>query len=137
VRRALAIACVLDFVDSLPEKLDTKIGDRGVTLSGGQKQRIAIARAIFADPAVLLLDEAMSALDPESEGAVQKALDAAMVSRTTVMVSHRISTVIETAANCVVMQRGSVVEEGPPKHLLLNSNGPLRLLYEIQQRCIN
>lgn len=137
VRRALQIACVLDFVDSLPEKLDTKIGDRGVTLSGGQKQRIAIARAIISDPPVLLLDEAMSALDPESEGAVQKALDSAMVSRTTVMVSHRISTVIESASHCIVMHRGLVVEQGSPKDLLQRSDGPLRLLYETQQRYIN
>lgn len=137
VRRALSIACIMDFVESLPEKLDTKLGDRGVTLSGGQKQRIAIARAIISDPPVLLLDEAMSALDPESEGSVQKALDSAMVSRTTVMVSHRISTVLESASNCIVMQKGKVVEEGPPKDLVQTPGGPFRLLYEIQQRNIN
>jgi ABC-type multidrug transport system fused ATPase/permease subunit len=143
VERAIEIACISSFVHQLPEGLETKVGDRGVTLSGGQKQRIAIARAIVANPPILLLDEAMSALDPESEGMVQKALNSAMKSRTTIMVSHRISTVIESADHCIVMHKGKVVEQGNPKELLANPMAPhdsevsLKVLYEIQQKYIN
>ena len=143
ISKALKIACISDFISNLPDGLDTKVGDRGVTLSGGQKQRIAIARAIISNPPILLLDEAMSALDPESEGAVQKALNGAMKARTTIMVSHRISTVIDAADHCVVMHKGKVVEEGNPKKLLLEPQAPagsevsLKILYEIQQKYIN
>lgn len=141
ILRATNIACISDFINQLPEKVETKVGDRGVTLSGGQKQRIAIARAIIANPPILLLDEAMSALDPESETAVQKALNAAMKSRTTVMISHRISTVIDAADHCVVLHKGSVVEQGPPRELLEkvseSNTMSLRLLYDIQQKAIN
>jgi ABC-type multidrug transport system fused ATPase/permease subunit len=139
ILRATRIAWIADFIDNLPDKLETKIGDRGVTLSGGQKQRIAIARAIIANPPILLLDEAMSALDPESEDAVQKALQSAMKERTTVMVSHRISTVIDIADNCIVMHKGNVVEQGNPRELLKKTSEKdtmsLRTLYDIQQRC--
>jgi ABC-type multidrug transport system fused ATPase/permease subunit len=142
VQNAMQIACISDFVMQLPDGLETKVGDRGVTLSGGQKQRIAIARAIVANPPVLLLDEAMSALDPESEGMVQKALNRAMKSRTTIMVSHRISTVIDSADHCIVMHKGRVVEQGNPKELLVSpqsqdSEVSLRVLFEIQQKYIN
>ena len=136
VNRALSIACVFDFVDSLPQKISTEIGDRGVTLSGGQKQRIAIARAVITNPPILLLDEAMSALDPESEVAVQKALNSAMKLRTTVMVSHRISSVIEMADHVVVMHKGLIVEQGAPRLLLENESNKansLRMLYQSQQ----
>ena len=143
LERAIRTACIADFIHQLPDGLETRVGDRGVTLSGGQKQRIAIARAIVANPPILLLDEAMSALDPESEVMVQTALNAAMKSRTTIMVSHRISTVIESADHCVVMHKGKVIEEGNPKHLLASPQTPpgnevsLKVLYEIQQKYIN
>jgi len=136
IHRALAIACIADFVESLPQKIFTEIGDRGVTLSGGQKQRIAIARAIITNPPILLLDEAMSALDPESEVAVQRALNSAMKSRTTIMVSHRISSVIEMADYVVVMHKGAIVEKGVPRTLLEDGSGKsmsLRMLYQSQQ----
>ena len=140
IERAMAIACISDFVRQLPRGLETQIGDRGVTLSGGQKQRIAIARAVVCNPPVLLLDEAMSALDPESEDAVQKALQSAMRSRTTLMVSHRISTVIDSADHCVVIHKGEVVEQGAPRDLLAKpqsrSEVSLKLLYELQQKYI-
>lgn len=142
INKALRIACIHEFIAGLPEGLDTKVGDRGVTLSGGQKQRIAIARAIISNPPILLLDEAMSALDPESEGAVQKALNAAMKERTTIMVSHRISTVIDSADHCIVMHKGQVIEEGNPKMLLQNPQAPpncevsLKILHDIQQKYI-
>jgi ABC-type multidrug transport system fused ATPase/permease subunit len=139
VTRALSIACINEFIDSLPQNILTEIGDRGVTLSGGQKQRIAIARAVISNPPILLLDEAMSALDPESEDSVQKALNAAMKSRTTIMVSHRISSVIDAADQVVVMYKGCLVEKGIPQELLnrpLCKNGDmsLRMLYQLQQR---
>jgi ABC-type multidrug transport system fused ATPase/permease subunit len=143
IARAIQIACIDEFVNQLPDRLETKVGDRGVTLSGGQKQRIAIARAIVANPPILLLDEAMSALDPESEGMVQKALNAAMKSRTTVMVSHRISTVIDSADYCIVMHKGKIVEQGNPKELLAlpertnTGEVSLKVLFEIQKRYIN
>ncbi len=114
----------------------TEVGDRGVTLSGGQKQRIAIARAVITNPPILLLDEAMSALDPESEVAVQRALNSAMKARTTIMVSHRISSVIEMADHVVVMHKGEIVEQGEPRKLLESDCGKsmsLRMLYNSQQ----
>ena len=141
LKRAISIAYIAEFVASLPDQLDTKIGDRGVTLSGGQKQRIAIARAIVSNPPILLLDEAMSALDPESEESVQKALSSAMKARTTIMVSHRISSVIDVADHCIVLHKGEVVQQGHPRDLLNEPPGPagsmsLKLLYDIQQRSV-
>jgi ATP-binding cassette subfamily B protein len=111
VRAAAKAAHALDFLDALPEGLGTFLGEKGVRLSGGQRQRLAIARAILRDPPVLLLDEATSALDAESERMVQDALDRLMHGRTTLIVAHRLATVLN-ADRIVVMDQGRVVETG-------------------------
>ena len=117
LRDALRTANALDFVEALPQGLDTPLGERGVLLSGGQRQRIAIARAVLADAPVLLLDEATSALDAQSERAIQDALETLMRGRTTVVVAHRLATV-KKADRIVVMDRGGIVAEGDHATLL-------------------
>ncbi len=111
IRRVAEAAHALEFLDNLPDGLDTFLGERGVRLSGGQRQRIAIARALLRDPAVLLLDEATSALDAESEKAVQLALDELMHERTTLVIAHRLATV-RKADRIAVIQNGLVVATG-------------------------
>ncbi|CAI5497944.1 unnamed protein product, partial [Closterium sp. Naga37s-1] len=110
VVEAARAANVHGFISGLPEGYDTQVGERGVQLSGGQKQRIAIARAILKDPAVLLLDDATSALDAESEVAVQSALNRIMIGRTTIVVAHRLSTICH--ANCIAVLQVRGVEGG-------------------------
>jgi len=111
VRAAAEAAHALDFLDAMPEGFDTFLGEKGVRLSGGQRQRLAIARAILRDPPILLLDEATSALDAESERMVQDALDRLMKGRTTLIIAHRLATVLN-ADRIVVMDRGQVVATG-------------------------
>lgn len=115
--RAAKMANAHDFITSLPDGYNTKVGQRGFLLSGGQKQRVAIARAVVSDPKILLLDEATSALDTKSEGVVQAALDEAAKGRTTIVIAHRLST-IRDADNIVVMQQGRIVEQGTHDQLL-------------------
>ncbi len=105
------------FVSALPEGYGTLLGERGVTLSGGQRQRIAIARALLRDAPILLLDEATSALDAESEVLVQKALDKLMVGRTTLVIAHRLSTVLK-ADRILVLNEGRLAEEGNHQSLI-------------------
>ena len=106
-----------EFIESFPEGLDTKVGDRGVQLSGGQRQRIAIARALLKDPQLLILDEATSALDSESERLVQEALDRLMKGRTSVVIAHRLST-IRKAHQILVMEQGQGIEHGTHDELM-------------------
>ncbi len=117
VRQACIQAYADDFIQQLPDKYDTRVGDRGSLLSGGQKQRIAIARSVISNPRILLLDEATSALDPASEKKVQAALDNVSKSRTTIMIAHKLSTV-QKADKIIVLGRGVVVEEGTHQQLL-------------------
>ena len=117
VHDALRGANLLEFVNSLPQGVDTVVGHNGSQLSGGQRQRLAIARAIYKDAPVLILDEATSALDSESERAVQAALETLMRGRTTLVIAHRLST-IEHADRVVVLDAGRVVEQGPHATLL-------------------
>ena len=116
IRLAARDALAEDFIGELSEGFDSQIGERGVTLSGGQRQRIAIARAILRDAPILLLDEATSALDAESEGLVQKALDRLMVGRTTLVIAHRLATVLK-ADRILVLDGGRIVEEGTHRSL--------------------
>lgn len=114
---ALKAANAWNFVEAMPEGLETTVGERGGNLSGGQRQRIAIARAILKNPAVMILDEATSALDSESEKWVQDALDRLMENRTAIMVAHRLSTVNQ-ADKIVVLQDGQIVEQGTHNELI-------------------
>ena len=111
IREAARLANALEFVDRLPNGMDTMVGERGVKLSGGQRQRVAIARAILADCPILVLDEATSALDSESEAAVQGALQNLMAGRTSIVVAHRLSTVA-SLDRIVVIEDGKIVEDG-------------------------
>jgi len=111
IRQALRKAALESFVDSLPQGLDTMVGERGAKLSGGQRQRLAIARALLKDAPILLLDEATSALDTATEREVQEALERGMSGRTTLVIAHRLST-IERADRIVVLEGGRIVEQG-------------------------
>ncbi|MHB8256259.1 MAG: ABC transporter transmembrane domain-containing protein [Acidiferrobacterales bacterium] len=117
VHLAADAAYATEFIDRLPRGFDSDLGERGVRLSGGQRQRIAIARAILRDPAVLLLDEATSALDAESERMVQQALERIMVGRTTIIIAHRLATVLK-ADRIAVMLEGRIVASGRHEHLI-------------------
>ncbi|MGK0187673.1 MAG: ABC-type multidrug transport system fused ATPase/permease subunit [Verrucomicrobiales bacterium] len=119
------------FIESFPEGYDTVVGDRGIRLSGGQRQRIAIARAILADPAVLILDEATSSLDSESEQLVQEALDKLMQNRTSIIIAHRLATVRD-ADRIIVLKNGEIAESGTHTELSAKEAGVYRMLAELQ-----
>lgn len=130
IEKAAKMANAYNFINELPEKFETEVGERGTLLSGGQKQRIAIARALIQNPQILILDEATSALDTQSEKLVQDALDKLMVNRTTFVIAHRLST-IRNADKIVVMENGRIREIGKHQELL-DKNGIYRQLYDIQ-----
>jgi subfamily B ATP-binding cassette protein MsbA len=114
----------------MPQGYDTMIGERGVRISGGQKQRVTIARAIIRNPSILILDEATSSLDTESEHQVQKALEQLMKNRTTIVIAHRLST-IQNASRIIVMSGGRVIQEGT-HDALLAQGGLYQELYNMQ-----
>ncbi len=117
IHEAAATANAIDFISSLPEGFDTEIGERGVKLSGGQKQRISIARAVLADPRILILDEATSMVDSESEYLIQQALVKLVAGRTTFIIAHRLSTV-KRADQILVLENGNIVEHGRHEELV-------------------
>lgn len=120
-----------EFVSGFPEGLDTLVGEKGVKLSGGQKQRIAIARAILRDPDLLILDEATSSLDAQSESYIQEALEAFMENRTTIIIAHRLSTV-KNADKILVIRDGHIVEQGRHEDLITISDGYYNELLKLQ-----
>jgi len=128
IEAAARAAHAWEFIETLPQGIDTAIGERGAALSGGQRQRLAIARALLKDAPVLILDEATSALDNRSEQHVQEALRTAMTGRTTIVIAHRLSTV-ELADRIVVMDAGRIVEEGTHAQLLARA-GVYAQLYQ-------
>ena len=130
LNRALKSACLDEFVSSLPNGLDTAIGERGVLLSGGQKQRVAIARAFIKNAPIVILDEATSALDNKSEAIVQQAIDNLMKDRTVFVIAHRLSTV-QNADQIVVINEGNIVEKGSHQELL-DLKGAYHALYMAQ-----
>jgi len=127
---ALQAANALEFVNELPDGVNTLVGERGARISGGQKQRLAIARALIRDPRILILDEATSALDSQSESAIQSALETLMHDRTTFVVAHRLSTV-QKADQILVLDRGELVETGRHSDLV-HAGGLYQRLYEAQ-----
>lgn len=132
ITRATKLSEAINFINNLPERFETQVGERGIQLSGGQKQRIAISRAIVKNPSILLLDEATSALDAESEKSVQEALDRLMVGRTTVVVAHRLSTV-RNADIIAVVQNGVIVETGSHEELISRPNSAYTSLVQLQE----
>ena len=129
---AAQAAHIHDLIDSLPEKYDAQVGERGVKISGGEKQRIAIARAILKAPPILIFDEATSALDSDSEHAIQQELERLSLNRTTLIIAHRLSTVVG-AHDILVMDKGRIVERGSHRELL-ERNGMYARLWFRQQR---
>jgi len=124
-------ANALEFIERFPERFDTIVGERGTQLSGGQRQRIAIARAILKDPKILILDEATSSLDSESEKLVQEALEKLMKGRTSIVIAHRLSTV-RKADEIVVLEQGEIVEKGTHEDLMKITEGKYNKLIQLQ-----
>ena len=127
VSEASGIANALEFIEELPEKFETNIGDGGNSLSGGQKQRLSIARAVLKNPPIMILDEATSALDTESEQLVQKALEKMMENRTSLVIAHRLST-IQKADAIIVLKKGEIVEQGKHEALLKKKSEYFKLV---------
>jgi len=135
INQAIKSACLDDFIKTLPNGIDTQIGERGVLLSGGQKQRVAIARAFLKNAPIVILDEATSALDNKSESIVQQAIDNLMYDRTVLVIAHRLST-IQNADKIIVINEGKIIEQGNHE-TLLNMNGAYHSLYMAQFKSKN
>jgi ABC-type multidrug transport system fused ATPase/permease subunit len=131
VMEAAKQANAYDFIMSFPDRFETLVGDRGIQLSGGQRQRVAIARAVLKNPSILILDEATSSLDSESERLVQEALDKLMIGRTSIVIAHRLST-IRNADKIIVLQKGEVLEMGTHQELINNEDGLYNKLSKLQ-----
>jgi ATP-binding cassette, subfamily B, bacterial len=131
IYKAAQAANAMEFIDKLPEKFNTAVGERGVTLSGGQRQRLAIARAIIRQSPILILDEPTSGLDSESEQLVVEALDHLMEGKTSVVIAHRLTT-IKRASKIYVIENGGVAESGTHEELLQREDGVYRKLHDIQ-----
>jgi ATP-binding cassette subfamily C protein CydCD len=129
VRAAARAANIDDFIMALPDGYATRIGERGLQLSGGQRQRVAIARALLRDAPILILDEALSSVDTENEALIQQALDRLMAGRTTLILAHRLASVVG-ADRCLVLERGSVVEQGTHAELMDRRGLYYRLMHE-------
>lgn len=121
-----------EFIAALPEGYGTKVGERGVKLSGGQRQRIALARAILKNAPILVLDEATSSLDSESESVVQQALSDLFESRTVIAIAHRLST-LRAMDRIVVMDKGAIIESGTPRDLLNDEKSVFKKMWEHQK----
>ena len=134
IRAAAEAAAALDFIDELPDGLETWVGERGVTLSGGQRQRLALARALLREPAVLVLDEATSAVDNETEAAIQRSLRVATKNCTALVVAHRLSTV-RHADRIWVLDHGRIVEAGTHDELVARE-GAYASLWNVQTGAI-
>jgi len=132
IRAVSRIAHCDEFIEGLERKYETVVGERGVKLSGGQRQRIAIARALLADPKILILDEATSSLDSESEALIQEGLRALRQGRTTFVIAHRLST-IRSADQILVLENGEIVERGTHEALLA-AGGRYQKLYDKQYK---
>ena len=130
IEEAAKAANIHDFISRLPDKYNTIVGERGYRLSGGERQRIALARVILKDPRILILDEATSSLDSESEVLIQEALKRVMASRTSIVIAHRLSTIL-AADQILVFNRGNIVEKGTHGELL-KQNGVYARLYQTQ-----
>ena len=129
--RAAKAANAHEFILRLPEAYDARIGERGLRLSGGERQRISIARAILKNPRILILDEATSSVDTETEASIRKAIDRLVQGRTTFAIAHRFST-LRNADRLIVLDEGRVVEVGTHSELMAKENGLFRKLYEMQ-----
>lgn len=132
IKNAAKLAAADRFIEALPNRMHTKVGERGVKLSGGQKQRIAIARVFLKDPKVVIFDEATSSLDTQTERKIQQTLNSLSKGRTTIIIAHRLSTV-RNADRIIVLDRGNIIEEGTHEELL-NKKGKYFQLYEAQKR---
>ncbi|ARP88518.1 ABC transporter ATP-binding protein [Bordetella genomosp. 9] len=131
IENAARLASAHDFIMALPRGYETLVGERGVKLSGGERQRVAIARAFLADAPILILDEATSSLDSESEMLIQQAMERLMVGRTTLVVAHRLSTV-RALDRLIVMEKGRIIEQGTHDALIQRPDGVYRRLFERQ-----
>jgi ATP-binding cassette, subfamily B, heavy metal transporter len=132
IRDAARRAHVIDFIERLPDKWESMVGERGLKLSGGEKQRVAIARTLLKDPAIMIFDEATSALDSRTEKAIQAELREIAQDRTTLVIAHRLSTIID-ADEILVLDHGRVIERGTFRELL-SANGKFSEMWKLQQQ---